>query len=109
MGDIGDMFPNTDEVNRNRASSSILQEAWTAIQKRGFQVVNLDCIVFAERPKLAPFRERIAARIATLLDIQQSQVGVKAKTGEAVGAVGREEAMMAQCVALLQCVSEQER
>jgi 2-C-methyl-D-erythritol 2,4-cyclodiphosphate synthase len=67
----------------------------------GYQIVNLDCVVTAERPRLGPHRETIRARIAHLLDIDDSQVFVKGKTGEGVGPIGREEAIGARCVALL--------
>ena len=62
---------------------------------------NLDCIVFAQRPKLLPHKEAIRRRIAEILGIAVEQIGLKAKTGEHVGPVGREEAIMAECVALL--------
>ena len=64
--------------------------------------MNLDCIVFAQRPKLSPHKDAIRQRIAEILELQPDQVGVKAKTGEGVGEVGREEVIMAQCVALLE-------
>jgi 2-C-methyl-D-erythritol 2,4-cyclodiphosphate synthase len=103
LGDIGDMFPNTDEANRGRDSADMLSNAYRRVIEAGFRIVNLDCIVFAQRPKLGPRKARICQRIAEILGIAAERVGVKAKTGEGVDAVGREEAMMAQCVALLEC------
>ena len=100
-GDIGDMFPNTDEANRNRDSAVMLRMALDVVIENGFQLVNLDCIVFAQKPKLTPHKLAIRERIAEILDIDVSEVSVKAKTGEAVGPVGRGEAMMAECIALL--------
>ena len=67
----------------------------------GFTIVNLDCIVFAQRPKLSPYKDAIRASIAALLGLEVDCVGVKAKTGEHVGPVGRQEAIMAECVVLL--------
>jgi 2-C-methyl-D-erythritol 2,4-cyclodiphosphate synthase len=102
LGDIGQWFPDTDVANRGRDSAEMLTAAARRVDELGYAIVNLDCIVFAQRPKLSPHWEPIRSRIAQLLDVQPSQVGLKAKTGESVGPVGREEAMMAQCVLLLQ-------
>jgi 2-C-methyl-D-erythritol 2,4-cyclodiphosphate synthase len=104
LGDIGEMFPDTEEANRGRDSAEMLTLAYTRVRVAGYRVVNVDCIVFAQRPKLAPHRETIQRRIAQLLGIDAANVGLKAKTGEHVGPVGREEAIMAQCVALLEAV-----
>lgn len=101
LGDIGELFPNTDELNRNRDSGEMLMLAMQRVSEQGYEVINLDCIVFAQRPKLSVHKRAIAERIAELLGLCPQQVGVKAKTGESVGPVGLEEAMMAQCVALL--------
>ncbi len=101
-GDIGEMFPNTDETHRNRDSAEMLAEAYALVVSQGFRAINLDCIVFAERPKLSPFKEQIRQRIAEILGLPAGDVSVKAKTGEQVGAVGRQEAVMAQCVVLLE-------
>ena len=80
----------------------MLRFAAEQVMGQGFRIVNLDCIVFAQRPKLTPRKHAMRARIAEILDIQTAQVGVKAKTGERVGPVGREEAITAQCVALIE-------
>ena len=104
LGDIGEMFPDTDASNRGRDSGQMLQQAWQMIAERGFRIVNIDCIVHAEQPKLSPYKEAIRQRIASLLQIPADCVGVKAKTGETVGPVGRQEAIEAECVALLEKV-----
>lgn len=101
LGDIGELFPDTDPANRGRSSSDMLQRAYEQVQAAGYRVDNLDCIVFAERPKLSPYKDQIRRRIAELLDLKPDNVGLKAKTGEGVDAVGRQEAIMAQCVVLL--------
>jgi 2-C-methyl-D-erythritol 2,4-cyclodiphosphate synthase len=79
----------------------MLRAAAAKVRAAGFEIGNLDCIVFAQRPKLTPHKEAIRRRIAEILQIDPGCVGVKAKTGEGIGEVGREEALMAQCVALL--------
>ena len=105
LGDIGDMFPDTDEANRGRDSADMLQHAAEAVAQAGYRIGNLDCIVFAQRPKLGPVKAQIRDRIGAILDLAPEQVGVKAKTGERLGAVGNEEAIMAQCVALIVAVA----
>jgi len=105
LGDIGELFPNTDEANRNRDSADMLRLAATKVRASGYEIVN--CIVFAERPKLSAYKEPIRQRIAEILTIAPSCVGVKAKSGEGLGEIGREECLMAQCVALLNSTSDQ--
>jgi 2-C-methyl-D-erythritol 2,4-cyclodiphosphate synthase len=102
LADIGELFPDTDEANRGRDSADMLRRAYQRVREHGFQIVNLDCIVFAQRPKLSPHKEGIQSRIAEILQIESAAIGLKAKTGEGVDAVGREDAIMAQCVALVE-------
>ena len=101
LGDIGELFPNTSDENKHRDSAEMLAIAAGKVRAAGFEIINVDCILFAERPKLSPYKRTIAARIAEVLSVEQNRVGVKAKTGEKVGPVGKEEAMQAQAVALL--------
>ena len=100
-GDIGELFPNTDEENRNRNSIEMLQIAATKVHEAGFSIINLDCIVFAQRPKLSSFKLQIRQKIADTLKLDVEQIGLKGKTGEKVDAVGNEQAIQAECVALL--------
>ena len=101
LGDIGEMFPDTADENKGRNSSEMLQLAYAKVQSAGYQVVNLDCIVFAQRPKLSQYKSAISASIAKALGMDEQQVNVKAKTGEGIGEVGNEKCMMAQAIALL--------
>lgn len=101
LGDIGEMFPNTDQRNAGRDSAEMLSLAARSVRESGFEFINLDCIVFAQTPKLSSYKKTIADRVASVLGISADRVGVKAKTGEGVGTVGRCEVMKAQCVALL--------
>ncbi len=100
-GDIGDLFPDTQPVNRGRDSAEMLRLAYQQVRQAGYHVRNLDCIVFAQRPKLGVYKRHIRQRIAEILEIAADSVGLKAKTGEEVGPIGREEAISAQCVVLL--------
>ncbi|MCE9545886.1 MAG: 2-C-methyl-D-erythritol 2,4-cyclodiphosphate synthase [Planctomycetia bacterium] len=102
LGDIGEMFPDTDEANRGRNSGEMLVEAAKRVRTAGWRIGNLDCIVMAQRPKITPHKDAIRRRIAGLLELEVEQVGLKAKTGETVGPVGREEAIETMCVVLLE-------
>ncbi len=101
LGDIGELFPDTDPANKDRDSAEMLRQAAARVVAAGFVIENLDCIVFAERPKLGPQKQVIRGRVAEILSLQPTQVSVKAKTGEGLGEIGREESIAAQCVALL--------
>jgi 2-C-methyl-D-erythritol 2,4-cyclodiphosphate synthase len=102
LGDIGEWFPDTDPQHKGADSSELLRRVMIDVHQRGWRVVNLDCTVFAQRPKLSPYKREIAARIAALLGVEADCVNVKAKTGERVGPVGREESIDASAVVLLE-------
>lgn len=102
LGDIGQLFPDTDPANRGRDSAEMLQAARDAVVAVGWRVGNIDCIVHAQRPKLLPYRQAIRERLAALLDIEPERVGLKGKTGEHIGPVGQEEVIEAVCVALIE-------
>ena len=102
LGDIGQMFPDTDPINRGRNSAEMLLAARDAVTAVGLRIVNIDCIVFAQRPRLLPYRQTVRERIADVLGIEIERIGLKGKTGEGLGPVGLEEALSAECVALLE-------
>ena len=101
LGDIGQMFPDTDPANRDRDSAEMVRAARDAIAAVGLRVVNIDCIVHAQRPRLLAHRQMIRTRIADMLHIEPECVGLKGKTAEGLGPVGQQEAIVAQCVCLL--------
>lgn len=102
LGDIGELFPDTDPANRGRESADMLTVAWEKVRAAGWQLVNLDCVIFAQRPKILPHREAMRQRLADLLGCSSDRVWLKAKTGEAVGPIGQEQALAAECVVLLE-------
>ncbi len=102
LGDVGQMFPDTDPANRGRDSAEMLEAARDAVVKLGWRIGNLDCIVFAQRPRLLPHRQAIRTRLAEVLDVEAERISLKGKTGEGVGPVGQQEIIVAQCVALLE-------
>lgn len=101
LPDIGQLFPNTSEENRGRDSADMLAIGMKAVRDGGWSIVNLDCVVQLERPKLSPHKELMRKRIAEILLIQPVQISIKGKTGEGVGEIGRGELCEATCVVLL--------
>ena len=102
LGDIGEMFPDTDPANKGRDSAGMLAAAAGRLAAAGWRIVNLDCVIFAQRPKILPHRERMRERIAAILDLGIEAVWLKAKTGEGVGPIGSEQAIAAECVVLIE-------
>ncbi|MGV3499881.1 MAG: 2-C-methyl-D-erythritol 2,4-cyclodiphosphate synthase [Hydrogenophaga sp.] len=101
LGDIGRHFPDTDERFKGADSGVLLAEAARRVRAAGYAIGNIDSTVIAQAPKLAPHIPAMVERIAALLDLQPSQVNVKAKTAEKLGPVGRGEAIEARAVVLL--------
>jgi 2-C-methyl-D-erythritol 2,4-cyclodiphosphate synthase len=99
LGDIGEHFPDTDERWRDADSMALLAEVVESVQGAGLEVVNVDCTVVMERPKLAPHRLAIRERLAGVLGLDPRRVNVKASTGEGIGFVGRGEGVAALAVA----------
>ncbi len=101
QGDIGELFPNSDPQWRDADSSVFARQAAEILESYGWRIVNVDAVVLLERPKLLPYRERIRENIASILKIQASAVGLKAKTGEGLGPVGTEQMAEAHAVVLI--------
>jgi 2-C-methyl-D-erythritol 2,4-cyclodiphosphate synthase len=104
QGDIGRHFPDTDPQYRDANSLDLLRRAFGIVRSAGFVVENVDAVVIAEQPKLAPHIDRIRATLATALEMPVAAVSVKGKTNEGMGEVGRGEGMMVHAVALLRKV-----
>lgn len=101
LGDIGRMFPDTDERWRGADSRLLLREAMAAVHRAGWRVGNVDATIVAQAPKIAPHVGAMAANIAGDLDIAAACVNVKGKTHERLGFEGRQEGIVAQAVVLL--------
>ena len=101
LGDIGDAFPDTDPAYAGIDSSVLLARTLERVRGEGWELINLDCTIFAQRPKISPHKPAIRRRLSELLGLPIEAVNVKAKTGENVGPIGREEAMSADAVVLL--------
>jgi 2-C-methyl-D-erythritol 2,4-cyclodiphosphate synthase len=102
LGDIGQHFPDSDERWRGADSMELLRTAVKMLGERGLQIVNVDCTVVMEQPKLGPHRAAIRAGLAAALGLPAERVNVKATSGERIGFVGREEGVAALAVASLQ-------
>lgn len=101
LGDIGQHFPDTDPRWRGADSLIFLREAVALAAARGLRPHNVDAVVVAERPRLAPHTGRMRARLAEALGIPEGAVSVKATTSERLGFTGREEGIAAQAVCTL--------
>lgn len=102
LGDIGDHFPDTDPANAGKDSGLFALEAKRMVGAMGYRIVNIDVIIHAQKPRLASHKKAIAESMAHLLQVEPGQVNVKAKTGENVGPVGRQEAMECHAIVLLE-------
>ena len=101
LGDIGMHFPDTDPQWHGAASAQFVQHAQSLVTQRGYSIVNLDCTVILERPKLKDFRTAIRENVAHLLNLPLADVNVKFKTSEKVGPVGEGLSAEAQAVVLI--------
>lgn len=93
LGDIGELYPDTDPQWAGADSALFVKETMKRLSAAGWRVGNLDVTIFAQEPKLGPHKAVIAANLARLLKVDASAVNVKAKTGERVGHIGRGEAI----------------
>lgn len=99
--DIGRLFPDDAPENRDRNSADFLHEAIHQVRHHGMDIVNLDCVILAQRPKMAPHIDEIRQSIASQLDLPIDRISVKAKTGEGIGSIGNAAAIAAQVVVLV--------
>lgn len=108
LGDIGKHFPDTDERYRGISSLSLLEEVRQLLHSKGYVLGNLDCIIIAERPKLAGFIPAMREKLAAALKVKADQVSVKATTTERLGFEGREEGISAQAIVILSKIGEEQ-
>ncbi len=102
LADIGTLFPSSDERYRGADSLELLREAYGQVLAAGFVLVNADCVLIGQQPTIAPHREAMSSRLAEALQVDSSQVGVRATTTDHLGFAGRGEGLAAQAVALLE-------
>lgn len=101
LGDIGKLFPDSAPTYKDIDSMLLLEQVGTMIDEKGWQIANIDSVIAAQKPKLAPYIDAMRSAIAAVLQIESTQVSVKATTTERLGFEGREEGISAQAVVLL--------
>ena len=102
LGDIGKHFPPSDMKYKDANSLELLKEVGILLKNNGFSICNIDATLIAEMPKLSPKREKIVENIALALNIEKTQVSVKATTEEGLGFTGRGKGIAARAVALIE-------
>jgi 2-C-methyl-D-erythritol 2,4-cyclodiphosphate synthase len=100
-GDIGKHFPDTDPNFKDADSAKLMEHVWQLVKDRGYELVNADCTIIAQKPKMAPYIQQMKERIAELLNASPEQINVKATTTEKLGFTGRGEGIASQAVVLL--------
>ena len=101
LGDIGQLFPDTDPSFKDISSLKLLEEVVKKVATTGYKIGNLDCMIHCEVPKIAPHRAAIIERLARTLQITQNQVSLKAGTNEGFDAVGKRKAIACQAIVLM--------
>jgi 2-C-methyl-D-erythritol 2,4-cyclodiphosphate synthase len=101
LGDIGSLFPSGEQTPKGVSSLHLLRDAYGRVRASGYRLVNADCILIGQRPRIAAYREEMARRLADTLEVEPSRVSVRATTTDRLGFTGRGEGLAAQAIALL--------
>lgn len=104
VGDIGEMFPDSDPINKGRDSIEMLHLALHRVRAAGWTPVQVDVSVICERPKIGPYRDEMRASVARALGIEVAAVMVKGKTNEKLGWIGKEKGLAVIAVATLEAI-----
>ncbi len=102
LGDIGEHFPDTDEQYRGICSLELLRNVYDKVKTCGYELVNMDATIFAQKPRLSFFKAQMAIRMAESILVDPHAINIKATTTEGLGTIGKGEGIAAMCVALLQ-------
>jgi 2-C-methyl-D-erythritol 2,4-cyclodiphosphate synthase len=105
LGDIGSLFPSGDPAWERVSSLDLLQRAAAEVREAGWALVNADCVLVGEEPRIAPLSAQMGERLAAALGVEASRVTVRATTTDALGFTGRREGLAAQAVALVRATS----
>ena len=101
LGDIGKHFPDTDEKYKNISSMVLLEEVWNIMSAKGYKIGNIDSIIVAQSPKMAPYIDTMKENIARVLNVSIDNINIKATTTEELGFEGNKEGMSAHSVCML--------
>lgn len=99
-GDIGEHFPDTEPKYQGIASAELLIKVYELVKNKGYLLKNIDTVIIAQEPVLAPFKKDIRLSIAEILDVKEDIISIKAKTNEGLGEVGKKEAIACYAVAM---------
>jgi 2-C-methyl-D-erythritol 2,4-cyclodiphosphate synthase len=102
LGDIGSFFPSNEAEWEGASSLLFLERAMAAVRETGYELVNVDCVLVGEQPRIAPVRAEMETRLARALGVEVGRVSVRATTTDGLGFTGRGEGLAAQAVALLE-------
>jgi 2-C-methyl-D-erythritol 2,4-cyclodiphosphate synthase len=102
QGDLGRLFPDTDSRFANIESSRLLREVLHGTRVGEFEIHHVDSTIIAQRPRLVTYLPRMEERLAAILELERERINIKATSPEGIGAIGREEAIAAQCVVLME-------
>ncbi|MFZ7131529.1 MAG: 2-C-methyl-D-erythritol 2,4-cyclodiphosphate synthase [Eubacteriales bacterium] len=101
LGDIGRHFPDNDASYKDVNSLSILHQVYSLLKEKKYHIENIDAVIIAQRPKLAPFTDQMKANICSVLEIAMDQLNIKATTEEGLGFTGRGEGIASQAIVLI--------
>jgi 2-C-methyl-D-erythritol 2,4-cyclodiphosphate synthase len=101
LGDIGSLFPSGEATPQGISSLDLLRDAYSRVRASGYALVNADCVLIGERPRIADYRAEMGRRLADALDVEPDRVAVRATTTDRLGFTGRGEGLAAHAVALL--------
>jgi 2-C-methyl-D-erythritol 2,4-cyclodiphosphate synthase len=102
LGDMGLYFPDTDPKFKDISSIKLLEETYNMVTQNGFNLVNIDSTVFAQEPKISPFRDKMQKNIADAMNVNKNRINIKATTTESLGMFGRGEGIGAMSVVLIE-------
>ncbi len=98
LGDIGELFPDTDPKYGGISSLELVKKVNSLVKEKGFLINNIDTVIIAQEPNLSPFKKKMQTAIAAALDIRDDAVAIKAKTAEGLGDIGGKEAIAAYAI-----------
>jgi 2-C-methyl-D-erythritol 2,4-cyclodiphosphate synthase len=104
-GDLGTRYPNSNPEYKNLSSLVMLRSVTQTLVEKGFRLVNLDTVILAQAPKLAPYMKPMRDSLAHALQVAPSQVNVKVKSGEGIGMIGRAEGIATLAICLIECTT----
>ena len=105
-GDMGSLYPSSDPRFKNISSLSLLEDIARLLEKKGFRLVNLDTVLIAQAPRLGPHIASMQTRLAEVLKVSRADVNVKVKSGEGLDAIGKDQAIAAHAVCLIESVEK---